>query len=409
MKYLIIIAAAGALLRFTAGIATGFLDTTYYNEYGDIANNIVSGKGYSFFYFEGDSLLHNHKTEARPYPSAYMPPGYVYYLVPAIQIANIEFRNAIFLFMHSAAGGIVIFLAGLITLRLFRNTAAAISAAVITALLPEFIYASLTFTPTIIYHGIVLALFLLYYRYREQQTQTMLIYLGAIFVAGVFFRPELLLLVLLTSALLFRFNKRHALLLLIIAAAGVMPWQFRNMAVFKEPVLLTTSSGLNFYRGHNPYEPGVWGDEEIMKEIKKYRGEFRFEWYYNNIYYEAAFEAIEEQPLKQIEYAASNLYKLILIDFNDAKSTHPLNAIPWILLLIAAAYGMYKTFSFKKYDMLYIFILYSAAMVIIFFYLPRYQTMMKIALIPFAAYTCSLLYNKIKPEKENSKKKETTI
>ena len=39
-------------------------------EYGDIAENIINGKGYSFYYFEENNLTHKYNENASPSPSA---------------------------------------------------------------------------------------------------------------------------------------------------------------------------------------------------------------------------------------------------------------------------------------------------------------------------------------------------
>ena len=66
------------------------LRTENYWEYGIIANNILDGKGYSFNFTDQDLNFLN-----ETYPSALMPPGYVFFILPFLLIKNIVFRNSL--------------------------------------------------------------------------------------------------------------------------------------------------------------------------------------------------------------------------------------------------------------------------------------------------------------------------
>jgi hypothetical protein len=96
-RLLFLIIFLGVFVRISFMIYFCDFEKDDYSEYGSIANNIISGKGYSLFYFQNDSIQFKHKTFAKPYPSAFMPPGYVYYLLPFIKIDNVQLRNILFL------------------------------------------------------------------------------------------------------------------------------------------------------------------------------------------------------------------------------------------------------------------------------------------------------------------------
>ena len=81
-RTILAVIALGIFLRII--FVWQFVDISSINqwEYGEIAKNIVHSNGYSLFYFENDSLAYKYKEEVKPFPSAYMPPGYVFIILP---------------------------------------------------------------------------------------------------------------------------------------------------------------------------------------------------------------------------------------------------------------------------------------------------------------------------------------
>ena len=87
-RTILAVTALGIFLRIV--FVWQFVDIGSINqwEYGEIAKNIVHNNGYSLFYFENDSLEYKYKEEVKPFPSAYMPPGYVFIILPVYFIEN---------------------------------------------------------------------------------------------------------------------------------------------------------------------------------------------------------------------------------------------------------------------------------------------------------------------------------
>ena len=134
----------GIVLRITVVIIWGDFTKNYYWEYGEIAKNIIHGNGYSLFYRENSKLQHHFKEDVEPANSAYMPPGYVYFLLPFMYLNDIAVRNVLIYLFHILFASIVIYLVYLLTQKIF-NERTALIAAIISALLPEFINAVLCF------------------------------------------------------------------------------------------------------------------------------------------------------------------------------------------------------------------------------------------------------------------------
>ncbi len=158
MKKIILIISFGLILR--VGLIFYFADLRGENywEYGEIAKNIIHGNGFSLFYFEDSQLEYHFSEKANPSPSAYMPPGYVFFMIPFLLIKNIILRNLLLILIQIIISGFVIYQVFALTKTLFSEKTGLI-AAFLTAITPGFIYAVYSFTPTIIFQLLVLLLF----------------------------------------------------------------------------------------------------------------------------------------------------------------------------------------------------------------------------------------------------------
>src|SRR4030065_906392 len=107
IQYIILL---GFFLRFLAAIVFGDFDKGYYWEYGEIAKNIINGNGYSLFYIEDSELRHHFKENVAPAKSAYMPPGYVYFLLPFMWIGDVAIRNALIYLLQIIIASVSIYL-----------------------------------------------------------------------------------------------------------------------------------------------------------------------------------------------------------------------------------------------------------------------------------------------------------
>ena len=77
------------------------LKKDYYWEYGEIAKNVIHGNGYSLFYFKGNELEHKYSPGTEILPSAYMPPGYVAFLLPFMMVNDLTTRNILILLIQT--------------------------------------------------------------------------------------------------------------------------------------------------------------------------------------------------------------------------------------------------------------------------------------------------------------------
>jgi 4-amino-4-deoxy-L-arabinose transferase-like glycosyltransferase len=365
-------------------------------EYGAIAENMHKGNGYSLFYYNNDKLEIGSNEKITPYMSAFMPPGYTCIVYLFNFINDIEIRNYSILFLQILLSLITIFVFFLLTKEVFNYTSALI-AAVITAILPEFVYTSCLPGTTIFFHlGIGVILLLLFRLEHSLNVNMLLILTGITFGILILFRSEVvLLLFLILIYYLVKKRFKHITIILFVSFIIVVPWGTRNFLVFKEVVPLSTSFGLNFYRGHNPYDIGVWADQEIVNNLLKYKDDPNFELRLNELYSNKGFENIIKNPSMELGYVFTKLFHLWIYNPQDERTKSIFYLGPWLILIILFLMSLNSSFSWRGQKYIYFFLIYFNLLVIFFFCLPRYQTMMKLAIIPFAGDALRILVIKI--------------
>lgn len=350
-------------------------------EYGIIAENIVDGKGYSFYYFDEGKLTHEIKEGSNPASSAYMAPGYVYLLVAIKLISNSHLENYI-----AFGFNIIFFIAAMFYLfriahSLFGGKVAVVSI-LIYALIPEFIYTSYSIGTTQIYH---LFLVLIIY-YSSKGTNANKFLLPIILGIAVLFRFELfLLLVMITLLMLIRKNYSQALLLLVIPTLFLSPWIIRNQQVFNEFIPFSTTGGLNLYRGSNEIMIGGWHNFNTLEKLGNFEGDTsRIELFLNDMYKEETINYItNDYSVSTINFGKKFFYYWF-INPNEEKALNIMYIIPWFVLLSLSIMGFVK---WKKIPtVISTILIYHTILAIVFIPLLRYQNMMKIVLIPIAAY-----------------------
>lgn len=394
-KILKILLSAAFVARIVFALLFVDLESENYWEFGELSKNVLAGKGYSLFYPTDDGIGFKMSESDSPRPSAYMAPGYPGLLIPFMLIENIVLRNLLIMIFHAALSVLAMYLLYRFTLSRFNNKTALISAA-IYAFFPEFIYASASYGTVIIYHIAVAAMIMLMIRLEGSDKTQDFIYAGLLLGGTMYFRPEFVLFFAFFTLTMLRRGKMKKLFLsFAIAFLCVLPWQIRNYTVFDEFVPMTTSGGQNFYRGHNPYRPGVWCDDEIVESIKNLQADKKYEPRLSRMYYRYAFKCIEAAPIDEISRSAEKLFHLFFFNPYDKRSGNLAYLLPWGLLIIAAAYGVGKSGKIGENKHLFIFLVYHSVLAIVFFAIPRYQTMMKIILIPYAAYAVDLLKNRL--------------
>ena len=373
----------GFILRIFIVICYGNFEENYYWEYGEIAKNIIHGNGYSLFYIEDSHLEYHFKENAQPSKSADMPPGYVYFLLPFMLINNIIIRNALIFLIQAVLSSITIYLVYIFTEKMFGFKTALMSA-FIYAVLPEFLYTVLSYSPTVLYHLFILLLLIRCIDINVKNKSY--IQLAILIAVLIYLRSEFVLyFIILVVLFLSRKKLKFAIKVFIMVVIFILPWSIRNYLAFGEVVPISTSFGLNFYRGNNQYGIGAWTNNDIEKEVNSLSKD-NLEIEMSKYYLKDAISFIEKNPYVVIKNLFLKIFYFWFYYPMDKRTLNLFYLIPSLIVLIFFVFGIMKSFNWKRYDIIYLFFIFSSIIALIFFPMVRYQTMMKIAMVPFCSF-----------------------
>lgn len=393
-KTILAIIAFGIFLRII--FVWQFVDVGSINqwEYGEIAKNIVHNNGYSLFYFENDSLEYKYKEKAQPFSSAYMPPGYVFIILPFYFIENDFIINLVIISLQILCSAAIIFFLFKLCANIFDKNIALVST-LIYAVLPEFIYACISFSPTVIFHLLII---LVFYRLQAHSKNIHLdMIIPVLLAAIIYLRSEFILFVLFLITLYIAAKQyKQALSYIVLILFLILPWSIRNSIVFDSLVPITTNLGQNLYRGNNSSDVGWWGEEIMVEKVKELPRDKSFEIHMNHLYLNRAINYIKENPIRFVSNGFRKQFEFWVFNLSDTRSKLLIYLIPTITIVSLFIIGFIRTFDMPKYKYFYLFFLQATILSAIFFSLPRYQTMMKVLMLPFAVIGMFFLFNAFK-------------
>lgn len=390
-KIILVIVVLAILLRVI--FVWQFVDIKSINqwEYGEIAKNIVHNNGYSLFYFENGSLEYKYKEGIKPFPSAYMPPGYVLIILPFYFIENDWVINLLIITLQIIGSAVIIFFLFKLSEKLFDKKVAVI-ATLIYAILPEFIYACVSFSPTVLFH---LILVLIFYKLLIPDKADKLDFLFPILLVFVIYLRSEFILFVLFLLLFFTIKKQYKLVLMNIGIIiiFILPWSIRNSILLDSIVPVTTNFGQNLYRGNNVSDVGWWGEEIMVEKVKELPRDKSFEIHMNRLYLNRAINYIKDNPVRFVANGFRKQFELWVFNLSDTRAKLLIYLIPTISIFCLFIIGIIRTFNVSKYKYFYMFFLQATILSAIFFSLPRYQTMMKVLMLPFAAIGMFFLFD----------------
>jgi hypothetical protein len=399
-KPLFAILILACLVRIIIAVVMGTVHADFYWEYGETAKNILAGRGYSLYYLLNNELALRFDSSVTPFPSALMAPGYVCFLLPFMMMSNVLVCNGFIIIVQTIFSLITIFLIYKFTAKYFSERAALISC-FIASVLPDFAYTVISFTPTALYHLGVIAVMILLYSSIQTTLHTKTFQISVIFVLLSYLRGEFILFVILFLLLqIFSRQWKNAGIVLIITVSLLSPWTIRNYFVFDQVVPLGTGFGLNFYRGNNPEEIGSWGNDEIKKEILALPQDRKFEVHLDRLYRQRAFNFIQSHPWQELSNIPIKLFHLWIFSPLQQRSNNILFQLVSGCFFIFSIIGLIATFSWQRHTYIYLLLFYSTVIALLFFTLPRHQTMMKIILLPLAGAGLEFLWNVFQHKRE---------
>ncbi|MBD3202965.1 hypothetical protein GF327_01615 [Candidatus Woesearchaeota archaeon] len=256
--------------------------------YDKLALNLVEGKGFGMNGAEGKS--------------SYMAPGQAFFLAGIYSL----FGHNIFI-----ARLIMAFIGSLSCVIIYKLAKNLFGVGKLASLL-------LCFYPTaIIINGslrsetpFIFLLLLLFYIISEKIYPIWIksVLLGGLFGIAVFIRPVLqyFLIIYLIWEVLIRYKKEkklnfvNPLIIVIIFLITLSPWIVRNYRVHGDFILVTTNSGINFYRGN--YENATGRYESYMGLDKIFPGKSEIE--KNKLGMKKGIENILNNPINFLELSA---------------------------------------------------------------------------------------------------------
>jgi hypothetical protein len=335
------------------------------------------------YYIQQNDVLFLFDPQVTPFPSAFMPPGYVCFLLPFMMIKNIPLGNFFIVFTQTVISLLTIIFIYQFTIKYFSKRTALISA-LLASIYPDIAYSVVSFTPTVLFHAAVIATIIFMYKFDEMHSKKIIVQISLLFVFLSYLRSEFLLFVFLfITLLLFSRRWKYAGIIFVVTVSLLAPWTIRNSSVFHQFVPFSTGFGLNLYRGNNPEGLGNWCDDDLKNEIRHLPKDRSLETNLDHLYRQRAISFIQLHPWQEISTLPVKLYHLWIYSSLEERSYSALYQIVSVCFFILSIIGLIKTASWHHHKYLYLFILYSTIIALLFFTLPRYQTMMRIGLLPF--------------------------
>ena len=404
-KPLLAILIVACIVRLIVAFVITNFRTDFYWEYGEIAKNVLAGHGYSLYHISNNEPSLRFSPSVTPFPSALMAPGYVGFLLPFMMISNVLLSNAFIICAQIILSLLTIVLVYKFTAKYFSERAALISC-ITASILPDFAYSVISYTPTALYHCAVIAVMFLLYSITKKSNYTTIIQISVGFVFLSYLRWEFLLFVILFLFLqIFSHHWKNAGIALLVMISLLSPWTIRNYYAFGTFVPFSTGFGLNFYRGNNPDEIGTWGSEDMKKDVLALSRDRTFEVQLDHLYRQQALNFIQSHPLQALSNIPVKLFHLWIFSPLQQRSNNFLYQIISGSFFIFSIIGLIATFSWQRHKYLYLILLYSTAIGLLFFTLPRHQTMMKVVLIPLAGAGLEFLWNLFRRKMEKHRNK----
>ena len=209
-------------------------------------------------------------------PTAQWAPGYPFFLTPLYWIfgPNVTVAELANVVLGAATVGVLFLLA----LQLFDSRTARV-AALLLALFPgQILFASLLYSETLFTFLFTLALLLAVVAGKRTPAGgwQWLVAFGLVAGAAALVRGAGLSLLLIAPAywaLTWRdgwMTLRWSGLAVVVAALLILPWTVRNIQTMDAPLIITSSTGINFWQGHHAGASG--SDDEFPRELTEEYG-----------------------------------------------------------------------------------------------------------------------------------------
>ncbi len=360
-----------------------------------IARNILAGSGFTMAYDAAGAIPKN-GAGTFLVPSAYMPPGYVGFLTVFLKIFGDGIGGYLAILLVQASLGAVsaVILYKLSSLML--SAPAARLAGFFAAFYPPLLYAASDFGTTVLY-AFLLGI-LLFLALRISRTPSVFDASLAGIAGGLMslVRGEgLLICGFLGVWLLMHAPPRCVLTMAATVLLVISPWFLRNFIVFHAAVPVTTSSGFNFWRGHNPIATGsardesgagIWGSDAVDRKLSQLTPSDGYEVERDRVFLDDALSFIGENSSAEFRLSLRKLFSLWVLDTTHPRALSLAYVFSWGPVLVLSLMGAYQCLrQHVDIGILLFFALGMTLTALLFFVIPRYQIILAYGLLPLAA------------------------
>ena len=369
------------LIRIPAIVMFG--DQSLENEWKDIVNNLIAGKG---FLYRGE-------------PNLFMPPLYAYYLY-FFSLFNFEDQNYVKLILSSQIllSSIVVVLFYKLNQEFFSKKISLYSSILLT-IFPLYIY-SCTQISSISLQVFLTTTFLFCFFQILNRNNNLAIFIFSL-VSGllILLRGEFLIIFIFSIIyfiIFFKINIKKILLILLISFITVSPYMIRNIILF-DSISITKSFGYNLWKGNNTHssvEGSVIHNKNLLSKIENIPTNNRHAINLDKVYLDEAINNIKEEPKKYLFLAFKKFVSFMFININssDPKYYNIFHYIPLLIVGLTSLAGIILS-NKRSYKLNYLILIYFIIIIIFsfFFVLPRY----KLAILPLQIIFTNILVEKI--------------
>ena len=369
------------LIRIPAIVMFG--DQSLENEWKDIVNNLIAGKG---FLYRGE-------------PNLFMPPLYAYYLY-FFSIFNFEDQNYVKLILSSQIllSSIVVVLFYKLNQEFFSKRTSLYSSILLT-IFPLYIY-SCTQISSISLQVFLTTVFLFCFFQILNRNNSLIIFVFSL-VSGllILLRGEFLIIFIFSIIyfiIFFKINIKKILLILLISFITISPYMIRNIILF-DSISITKSFGYNLWKGNNTHstvEGSVIHNENLLSKIERIPKNNRHAINLDKVYLDEAINNIKEEPKKYLFLSFKKFVSFMFININssDPKYYNIFHYIPLLIVGFTSLAGIILS-NKRSYKLNYLILIYFIIIIIFsfFFVLPRY----KLAILPLQIIFTNILVEKI--------------
>ena len=369
------------LIRIPAIVMFG--DQSLENEWKDIVNNLIVGKG---FLYRGE-------------PNLFMPPLYAYYLY-FFSLFNFEDQNYVKLILSSQIllSSIVVVLFYKLNQEFFSKKISLYSSILLT-IFPLYIY-SCTQISSISLQVFLTTTFLFCFFQILNRNNNLAIFIFSL-VSGllILLRGEFLIIFIFSIIyfiIFFKINIKKILLILLISFITVSPYMIRNIILF-DSISITKSFGYNLWKGNNTHssvEGSVIHNKNLLSKIENIPTNNRHAINLDKVYLDEAINNIKEEPKKYLFLAFKKFVSFMFININssDPKYYNIFHYIPLLIVGLTSLAGIILS-NKRSYKLNYLILIYFIIIIIFsfFFVLPRY----KLAILPLQIIFTNILVEKI--------------